>query len=438
MSRFTLVDPSRPTAALGNDPAAPRPHASGDAALPGGRRGGRGAETERHPAATGTFPLVVFAHGFNISAAATTTSLRDLAAQGFVVAAPDFPLSSTSPPGPVTQDDIDNQARDVVVPRRELLGRRCRAPGRGARARRGRPRPASSATRTAAATAARVATNSCCFDGRIGAAVILSGDEGQSGGAWAVAGSPPMLLLQGTADTINPWSLSQRLYDDAAAPKWLVAINGADHLTPYTSGPQRGAIVALVAEFLRATAGSVAAVERAGRRQSRRPVVGRLGLSCGSRAYSRPVTTVFERRRAVTRMTHSAGADGEHWSRHARADGPHPGARQVGRLPARAAPRDACASSRVTRTSTRPVTIPIVGTELAVGWFEDFVAEFREPVLTDVDAQLVTVCPPIMTEVVERRPPRIQRAYVEGASCGACSGSWSTARAGKPTPTSAT
>ena len=35
--------------------------------------------------------------------------------------------------------------------------------------------------------------------------------------------------------------------------------------------------------------------------------------------------------------------------------------------------------------------------------------------LTDVIAQLVTVCPPIMSEVVEGEPPRIQRAYVEGA-----------------------
>ena len=58
---------------------------------------------------------------------------------------------------------------------------------------------------------------------------------------------------------------------------------------------------------------------------------------------------------------------------------------------------------------------PTVGTELAIGWFEDFAAEFREPVLTDVDAQLVTVCPPIMSEMVEGEPPRIQRAYVEGA-----------------------
>src|SRR4029079_6357205 len=89
-------------------------------------------------------------------------------------------------------------------------------------------------------TAARVASNSCCFDARIGAAVILSGDEGQSGGSWAVPGSPPMLLVQGTADTINPWSLSQRLYDDAAAPKWLAAGNGHGHPTPLYAGHRTG------------------------------------------------------------------------------------------------------------------------------------------------------------------------------------------------------
>jgi hypothetical protein len=58
---------------------------------------------------------------------------------------------------------------------------------------------------------------------------------------------------------------------------------------------------------------------------------------------------------------------------------------------------------------------PTVGAELAVGWFQDFDTEFREPVLTDVVAQVVTVCPPIMAEVVDGEPPRIQRAYVEGA-----------------------
>jgi hypothetical protein len=53
--------------------------------------------------------------------------------------------------------------------------------------------------------------------------------------------------------------------------------------------------------------------------------------------------------------------------------------------------------------------------ELAMGWFEDFEAEFREPVLADVTTETVTVCPPIMREWVDPEPPRIQRAYIEGA-----------------------
>jgi dienelactone hydrolase len=247
VSHFTLVDPSRGTAALGGDPPAP------DRTLPVTLHypatGAAGTEADGAAPAAGQFPLVVFAHGFNISAASYDDFTRGLAAEGFIVAAPDFPLSSTSPPGPVTQSDIDNQARDVSFLLTMLPTSITPSEVRGHIA----------AGETGVVghsdggnTAARVASNSCCFDARIGAAVILSGDEGQTGGSWGVPGSPPMLFLQGTADGINPYSLTQQLYDDAAVPKWLVAINGADHLAPYTTGPQRGAIVTLVADFLRA------------------------------------------------------------------------------------------------------------------------------------------------------------------------------------------
>lgn len=53
--------------------------------------------------------------------------------------------------------------------------------------------------------------------------------------------------------------------------------------------------------------------------------------------------------------------------------------------------------------------------ELVAGWFDDFEAQFREPVLADETTEVVTVCPPFMREAVEHEPPRIQRAYVEGA-----------------------
>jgi len=50
-----------------------------------------------------------------------------------------------------------------------------------------------------------------------------------------------------------------------------------------------------------------------------------------------------------------------------------------------------------------------------MGWFDDFEREFRDPVLADTATETVTVCPPIMREMIEPEPPRIQRAYVEGA-----------------------
>jgi hypothetical protein len=60
-------------------------------------------------------------------------------------------------------------------------------------------------------------------------------------------------------------------------------------------------------------------------------------------------------------------------------------------------------------------TDPRVRQELACGWFGDFEDEFRDPVLADPVEELVTVCPPIMRDVVAPEPPRIQRAFVEGA-----------------------
>lgn len=58
---------------------------------------------------------------------------------------------------------------------------------------------------------------------------------------------------------------------------------------------------------------------------------------------------------------------------------------------------------------------PRVRDELMAGLFADFEAEFRDPVLADAAHEIVLVCAPIMREVIEPEPPRIQRAYVEGA-----------------------
>jgi len=52
---------------------------------------------------------------------------------------------------------------------------------------------------------------------------------------------------------------------------------------------------------------------------------------------------------------------------------------------------------------------------LELGWYDDFEAEFREPVLADVERNTVTACPPMLSRLVDVEPPRIQTAYVEGS-----------------------
>jgi len=246
LGRLTLVDDTRPTAERGPTPAAT------SRTLPVAVRypavGTAGSEVDGAPAAAGAYPLVVFAHGFAIRADDYAPFLRDLAAQGFVVVAPDFPRSSLVFPGPPTQADIDEQARDVGFLVDAFATGSAPGPWQGHVA----PGEAGVVGHSDGGnTVARAASNSCCMTPAIGAAVVLSGDAGTSGGTWGVAGSSPILFLQGTADAINPWSLTQRLYDDAASPKSLVAIEGGDHLEPYLEDPPRSAVVAVVAAFLR-------------------------------------------------------------------------------------------------------------------------------------------------------------------------------------------
>ena len=45
------------------------------------------------------FPLIVYSHGFGATTASAVPTLDSLASHGYVVAAPDFPLSTTGLPG---------------------------------------------------------------------------------------------------------------------------------------------------------------------------------------------------------------------------------------------------------------------------------------------------------------------------------------------------
>jgi pimeloyl-ACP methyl ester carboxylesterase len=208
------------------------------------------ADTPSAAALSGMFPLVVFAHGYALSDATYPRLLHDLAAEGFVVADPQFPLSSAALPGPAIRGDEVAQAADLAFVADQLLSSAAR------------PVPLSSVILSAplavvghsdgAITAAGLAANSCCADRRIGAAVLLSGALADFPGSWFTTASPPTLIIHGNADEVNPLDSSFGIYDAAHAPKMLVVVDGGTHIGAFEDDASRPQVVRLMADFLHA------------------------------------------------------------------------------------------------------------------------------------------------------------------------------------------
>jgi fermentation-respiration switch protein FrsA (DUF1100 family) len=101
-------------------------------------------------------------------------------------------------------------------------------------------------------TALAVAYDGPVRDTRVKAAVILSGAEDPFAAAFTMpADGPPLLAIQGTADTINPPDQTYAFFDQAARPKYLLKLLGAGHLPPYSDpGPELTAVENMTLAFL--------------------------------------------------------------------------------------------------------------------------------------------------------------------------------------------
>jgi dienelactone hydrolase len=202
--------------------------------------------------ASGPFPLVVFGHGFAVTPATYSRLLRAWASAGYVVAAPIFPLENADAPGGPNEADLINQPRDMSVVITRMLALDEASGGRFAGLIDKR-RIAVAGQSDGGETALAVAYDRQFLDRRVRAAVILSGAKlaGASGFTFPPP-SPPLLAVQGTADTTNLPRYTRAFYDQAPRPKFLLQLLGASHLRPYTvQQPQLGIVERVTVAFLR-------------------------------------------------------------------------------------------------------------------------------------------------------------------------------------------
>jgi dienelactone hydrolase len=201
----------------------------------------------------GPYPMVVFAHGYATQTSAYRELLDGLAADGFVVVAPEFPFTSTAYGGDVGTRDVEAQVEDVrhVITAVRELSTTTGDPLVGL-VRDGRVgvvgHSDGGVTTSAVAFAERIR------DTRVGAAVLLAGARADFGGPSFPAGSPALLAIHGDADGVNPFGASQTLYTSnrSGEPRYLVAVTSGGHDDSFVGSRSRAAVVSLVADFLRA------------------------------------------------------------------------------------------------------------------------------------------------------------------------------------------
>jgi dienelactone hydrolase len=223
LTEETFVDKTRPTAANGSYPGAPDrtlrvpifyPERDGEPAL------------DRAP-----YPLVVVSHGNDGLPEGMTPIIAALVKRGYVVVAPEFPLSNLRAPGGPTLADVPNQPGDVSFVLDRVL-EDAKDAGSVLHDMIDDTRVGAVGHSLGAITTYGLVYNTCCHDERIKALVPIAGAAvGMPGGEFFTGPHPPLLAIHGVDDDTVSYKAGKDAWDKAPAPKYLIRVSGehGDH-----------------------------------------------------------------------------------------------------------------------------------------------------------------------------------------------------------------
>jgi predicted dienelactone hydrolase len=186
------------------------------------------------PATRTPLPLLVMAHGFDSLPEWFDALASTIAAAGFVVAAPAFPVTNHNAPGDSLNKlaDAGQQPADMSFVITQLLAAGA-TPGDTLDGRIIADDVAVLGLSLGGTTVIALTRKDCCRDPRVRASLLFAAAPidilARLFGTDAIAAGPPTLVAHGTADRTLPYAGSQLLYAQIDAPKVFLGIAGADH-----------------------------------------------------------------------------------------------------------------------------------------------------------------------------------------------------------------
>lgn len=252
------------------------------------RAGSSGAESATAAPAYrgGPYPVIVFAHGYDVTPDTYASMLDAWVAAGYVVVSPVFPGTSAvaiaAEREAYTETDMFNQPADLAFVIKELTAAVQGTPPMGGAFLKGLVDPHRLLLAGQSDGADSIAA--LLYD-RPYALVDLSlavrpkGVALLSGAEWfrsdtdsyssPISGGPPVLVVQSAADACNVPSDSGELYNLLSGKKWYLSLADATHLGPYAgTDPAAPVVGAVTTDFFSLAIGrdsaSAAALTKAG------------------------------------------------------------------------------------------------------------------------------------------------------------------------------
>ncbi len=227
---FSLVDDTRPTQANGDKPAKPERTLKTRVWYPAAPRSLEFFRPSPTPIAShGTpYPVVIYSHGFMSYNKDVAYLVEHLVSHGYVVIAPNFPLTSRLTPGDPLVADVINQPGDLTF-LIETLEDWNRDPANFFHGVLDEERIALAGLSLGALTTIIATYHTDLRDSRIKAAVALAGPSSMFSDAFFRDSEIPFLMVAGTADALVEYEYNAQDLHERVPHSTLVVIEGAAH-----------------------------------------------------------------------------------------------------------------------------------------------------------------------------------------------------------------